>query len=34
MNQKTIIKQLIFFAKREFKQKKPLAVEVLLVKSE
>ncbi|MFX0002682.1 MAG: hypothetical protein ACFE9C_18755 [Candidatus Hodarchaeota archaeon] len=29
-----ILKQLIFFAKREFKEKKPLAAEVLSVKSE
>jgi hypothetical protein len=34
MNPKKIVKQLIFFAKREFKEKKPLAVEVLRVKSE
>lgn len=34
MNQKKIVKQLIFFAKREFKEKKPLAVQVLRVKSE
>ena len=29
-----IVKQLIFFAKREFKEKKPLSVEVLRMKSE
>ncbi len=34
MNPRKVVKQLVFFAKREFKEKKPLAVQVLRVKSE
>ncbi|MFW9972537.1 MAG: hypothetical protein ACFFDF_20290 [Candidatus Odinarchaeota archaeon] len=34
MNQNKIVKQLIFFAKREFKEKKTLAIQVLRIKGE
>ncbi|MFX1379633.1 MAG: hypothetical protein ACFFA4_11140 [Promethearchaeota archaeon] len=34
MNQRKIVKQLIFFAKREFREKRPFSVQVLRVKGE